>query len=197
MRIDPSRQLVFPICDHRQHSQTTLCPVVCSLSQGHKVRPAANEFKRLKYSDLAAGWREAGWEATGQAVEIRCRGWASCCGRLEWRERKRLWLQWRESALGNTPQLDQQQRVAWRHPFVPTNKEIQSFLRQLVLMMFSFRSLETVNPSENIISLVNNIFRYLRVTIASGFMCTRKATNRLVTWRMHCDTSDRALLLIS
>lgn len=83
MRVDLGRQLQFP----REIVETSLRPDLILWSVPQKTillveltvpweqgMEAANERKRLKYADLTAECREAGWKATTFPVEVGCRG---------------------------------------------------------------------------------------------------------------------------
>ncbi len=83
MRVDLGTQLIFPT----EITQTTLRPDAVVWATAAKKAliieltvpweegiQAAHEFKRLKYSDLAAECREGGWTTTIHPVEVGCRG---------------------------------------------------------------------------------------------------------------------------
>ncbi len=83
MRVDLGTQLIFPT----EITQTTLRPDAVVWATAAKKAliieltvpweegiPAAHEFKRLKYTDLAAECRDGGWTTTIHPVEVGCRG---------------------------------------------------------------------------------------------------------------------------
>lgn len=83
MRVDLDRQLSFP----SEIVQSSLRPDIVMWSGAVKRVliieltvpweegiPTAHEFKRLKYTELAAACREAGWAASIHPVEVGCRG---------------------------------------------------------------------------------------------------------------------------
>ncbi len=83
MRVDLGTQLIFPT----EITQTTLRPDAVVWATAAKKAliieltvpweegiQAVHEFKRLKYSDLAAECRDGGWTATIHPVELGCRG---------------------------------------------------------------------------------------------------------------------------
>uniref|UniRef100_A0A3B1JJ67 Reverse transcriptase domain-containing protein n=1 Tax=Astyanax mexicanus TaxID=7994 RepID=A0A3B1JJ67_ASTMX len=83
MRVDLGTKLIFP----SEITQTTLRPDVVMWSRAAKKvliieltvpweegMLAAYEYKRLKYSDLAAECREGGWTTSIHPVEVGCRG---------------------------------------------------------------------------------------------------------------------------